>query len=518
VDPVDDVGEGKLAAEALRDSRQMLRLVLDTIPVRVFWKDRNSVFLGCNRLVAADAGLASVDAIVGKTDFDLGYQEAATFQADDRRVMESGRPKVSYEEPVTTAEGRIIWARTSKFPLRGPDGAVVGVLGTFEDLTERKEVEERHRLLAERLSLATQAAAIGTWDLDVASGELRVDDQFVALYGGFDGSEARTLWTDRVHSSDRATSLERRRAALAGEAPSYDDELRVNWPDGSIRYLRNLGRLVRDGQGRPRRLVGVTMDVTPARRAQEDIRRLNDDLERRVAERTAELTAVNRELESFAYSVSHDLRAPLRAIEGFGQALADGHSERMDDTARAHLDRVRQASRRMGQLIDDILELSRTARAELRRRRVSLSSLAEAVVAQLRAAHPEREVEVVVEGGLFALADESLSRVLLENLLGNAWKYSSKKPRARIEFGRARREGGAFFFVRDDGDGFDMAYAHKLFGAFQRLHGADEFEGTGIGLATVRRIVERHGGIVWGEGRPGRGATFYFTLGGEASP
>jgi light-regulated signal transduction histidine kinase (bacteriophytochrome) len=167
----------------------------------------------------------------------------------------------------------------------------------------------------------------------------------------------------------------------------------------------------------------------------------------------------------------------------------------------------------MGQLIDDILELSRTARAELRRRPISLTALAEGIAAQLRAAHPERVVELVIEPGLEAEADESLSRVLLENLIGNAWKYTSKKAAARIELGREVHEGEAAFFVRDDGDGFDMAYAHKLFGAFQRLHGTEEFEGTGIGLATVRRIVDRHGGKVWGEGRPGAGATFYFTLG-----
>jgi light-regulated signal transduction histidine kinase (bacteriophytochrome) len=213
--------------------------------------------------------------------------------------------------------------------------------------------------------------------------------------------------------------------------------------------------------------------------------------------------------------VSHDLRAPLRAIDGFSQALLEDYGERMDETARGHLQRVRLASQRMGHLIDDILDLSRTSRAELRRQRVSLSALAAQVAAQLRASQPERAVDVVVEPGLEADADASLSRVLLENLLGNAWKYTSKKPKARIEFGGTTRDQGFVFFVRDDGDGFDMAYAHKLFGAFQRLHGVEEFEGTGIGLATVRRIVERHGGKVWGEGQPGAGAIFYFSLGGD---
>ena len=492
----------------------MLKLVLDTIPVRLFWKDRDLVYLGCNRLVAQDAGLKSAAEVVGKTDHDLAwFRQAVEFQADDRRVIETGEPKVNYEEPVATADGRVVWARTSKFPLRGPHGEVVGVLGAFEDITERKEVEERRRLLAERLSLATQAAAIGTWELDLRQGGLEVDDQFVALYGGPESGRAHELWTDRVHPEDRARSIERRRATGAGETESYDDELRAIWPDGSLHYLRNLGRLVRDDDGWPLRLVGVTMDVTPARQTEEDVRRLNAELERRVAERTRELVAANDELLSFSYSVSHDLRAPLRAIDGFSQALVDDYGDRMDENSRAHLRRVRVASQRMGQLIDDLLNLSRTSRAELRRARVSLTALAEATMAQLRASSPDRVAEVIIAPGLFVEADESLSRVLLENLLGNSWKYTSKKAAARIELGRSTRDGLPVFFVKDDGDGFDMAFAHKLFGAFQRLHGADEFEGTGIGLATVKRIVQRHGGRVWGEGLPGRGATFFFSLG-----
>ncbi len=517
---IEDVTDQQRAEAALRDSQQMLKLVLDTIPVRLFWKDAALNYLGCNRLVAKDAGLSSPAEVVGKTDFDLAWsRQAAEFQADDRRVIETGKPKVNYEEPVGVADGRVLWARTSKFPLLGPQGEVVGVLGTFEDITERKEVEEGRRLLAERLSLATQAASIGTWQLETEGPALHVDDQFVALYGGVgDAFGAHELWTKRVHPEDRARSVERRRATLAGEIPAYDDEFRVLWPDGTLHHLRNLGRLVKDEQGRPLRLVGVTMDVTLSKRAEEDIRRRSAELEGRVAERTRELSVANKELESFSYSVSHDLRAPLRAIDGFSQALVEDFGDRMDDQARSHLRRVRQASQRMGHLIDDLLNLSRTSRAELRRRRISLSGLSESIVAQLRARGEAREVEVIIAPGLAADADESLSRVLLENLLENAWKYTSRKPRARIEVGQAREDGAMVFFVKDDGDGFDMTFAHKLFGAFQRLHGTEEFEGTGIGLATVKRIVERHGGRVWGEGSPGVGATFYFSLGEPLGP
>lgn len=230
-----------------------------------------------------------------------------------------------------------------------------------------------------------------------------------------------------------------------------------------------------------------------------------------MAERTAQLEASNRELEAFSYSVSHDLRAPLRGIDGFSQALLEDYADRLDAPGQDYLRRVRAVTQRMSRLIDDLLSLSRIPRSELRRETVDLSGLACSVVEQLREAQPEREVEFHVAGGLMAQGDARLLRIALENLLGNAWKFSSKTDGAVIEFGMMRDDGEDVYFVRNNGAGFDMNYASKLFGAFQRLHDVREFEGTGIGLATVQRIVRRHGGRAWAEGEPGRGATFYFT-------
>lgn len=233
----------------------------------------------------------------------------------------------------------------------------------------------------------------------------------------------------------------------------------------------------------------------------------------RLEDANQKLAGTNKELESFSYSVSHDLRAPLRTIDGFSRILLEDYAEDLDKEAHDYLGRVRTASVHMGHLIDDLLNLSRVTRSPLRREQVDLSVLASGIAKELQSSQPEREVEFVVEEGVTAWGDARLLLVVLENLMGNACKFTSKTPGARIEFGVEQRPGGAYY-VRDNGAGFDMNYADKLFGAFQRLHGAEEFEGTGIGLATVQRIVYRHSGRVWAEGEVGRGAAFYFTLGG----
>jgi signal transduction histidine kinase len=237
-----------------------------------------------------------------------------------------------------------------------------------------------------------------------------------------------------------------------------------------------------------------------------------DQLEERVRERTAALDASNQELEAFCYSVSHDLRSPLRSIDGFSQALLEDMEGRLDANAAGHLARIRAATQRMASLIDDLLSLSRITRTDLAVRRVDLTAMARAVCDELAAAQPGRSVTVVVEDGLEAQADPRLMRQVLENLIGNAWKFTSKQAGARVEIGARAGEPGPVYFVRDNGAGFDPAYAERLFGVFQRLHAMTDFPGTGVGLAIVERIVKRHGGRVWAEAAVGTGATFYFTL------
>ena len=226
----------------------------------------------------------------------------------------------------------------------------------------------------------------------------------------------------------------------------------------------------------------------------------------------AELARSNAELEHFAYLIAHDLRAPLRGINGFSHILLEDYADRLDEEGKSHLRRVRAGALRMGRLIDELLELSQLTRTEMRHETVDLSALAKAIAAELEHDQPQREVEFVISDGLTVNGDARLLRVALWNLLDNAWKFTEKEPRARIEFGAGRHGGEPLYYVDDNGVGFDMAYADKLFGVFERLHGAEEFEGTGIGLATVQRVVERHGGSVWAEGAVGKGATFFFTL------
>ena len=255
--------------------------------------------------------------------------------------------------------------------------------------------------------------------------------------------------------------------------------------------------------------IGILRDITKRKEAEEKINKLNKDLQRQAIE----LTAINKELEAFSYSVSHDLRAPLRTIDGFSQALLEDYADKFGDEGKDYLMRVRAATQRMAQLIDDMLNLSRLTRSEMNLEKVDLSAIVKSIGDELHATQPERKVEFVIAQGITAKGDARLLRVALSNLLRNAWKFTGKKSNPKIEFGVAQIDGENSYFIADNGAGFDMEYANKLFGAFQRLHGIEEFPGTGIGLATVQRIIHRHGGKVWAKAEIDKGATFYFTLG-----
>lgn len=365
----------------------------------------------------------------------------------------------------------------------------------------------------ERLRLALAGGRMGIWELPVdQQGTLVLSPELQTILGfeagQFDGS--LRLFINRVDPQDRIGVLKAISKAIKYQA---DPELEFRFirSGNSPGWLLGRGRLYRNERGRPIRFVGVGIDVTAQKIAELEILRLNAELERRVAERTAQLQATNRELEAFCYSVSHDLRAPLRSIRGFNEVLLERYSSKLDARGQEFLRRACESSHYMDDLIDDLLKLSRVSRSELLHQNVDLSVLVKVIADELKSAEPARSVEFRIADSLRAHGDERLLRIVLENLLRNAWKFTSKRPNATIEFGSISTPDPTFF-VRDNGAGFDPAFTNRLFGVFQRLHSSSEFAGTGVGLATVQRIVNRHGGRVWGDGSVDHGATFYFSL------
>ncbi len=344
--------------------------------------------------------------------------------------------------------------------------------------------------------------------VDLNGTYLEVNTTLARMLGFDDPAElAGQSYTTFVHPDEVA--LARVAAERVIETGAERGERRYLRSDGAIVYTLYANTLVCDADAQPLVFFAQLEDITDRKLAEAEVFRLNAELERRVLQRTAELRAANQELEGFAYSLAHDLRAPVRAINGFGAALSENHGDELGGQGQETLDRIRRASAKMGELIDAMLLLAELTRRELSITGVDLSAVAREISEELRARDPARRVEFVIPDRLETVGDQRLVRVLMHNLLENAWKYSSLREHARIEVMRA---GTGVFAVADDGVGFNMAFADMLFKPFTRLHREDEFPGIGVGLTTVERIVRRHGGAVWGEGRLGEGATFYFKL------
>jgi signal transduction histidine kinase len=428
----------------------------------------------------------------------------------------------------------------------------LGIVRTLEDAAgaaEMSKIEEADRMSEE---LRTRIAGAAQVIADNGGDSQRLDAELVAYYSiAREVSAAVAIGTpfqelaDKIEAMrraqrvlaadlDAATSPDRTKLAAAFSAAreSQATSLRIDiivatvalllmaaisWL--TIRRMIKALREVSDGVerlahgefGRPIEITGDDELGELAREANRTAQRLRDYREETQRQARAAETA-NKELEAFSYSVSHDLRAPLRGIDGFSQALAEDEADKLSADGRDYIRRIRAGAQRMAELIDDLLRLSRVSRADFRRDRVDLSALAESVVGELRREASDRTTEVVIQPGVTAYVDARLARIALENLLGNAWKFTSKAAQARIEFGVRAEANHPVYFVRDNGAGFDMKYADRLFGAFQRLHTDKDYPGTGIGLATVQRIVLRHGGRIWVEAAVGEGATFQFTL------
>jgi PAS domain S-box-containing protein len=379
----------------------------------------------------------------------------------------------------------------------------------FQDVSERKRTQERLRRSEERFRQLVESTRDWVWEVDAAGTYAYCSPQCEGLLG-YAPDELIGRSPFELMPAREARRLRVLFARIAAERRPIEGVENLNLRrDGHPVVLETSGVPFFAADGTLLGYRGIDRDVTERHRAQAAIRSLNAELEDRVRRRTAELEVAFRELESFSYSVSHDLRAPLRGIEGFSQAILEDYGKRLDDTGRNYLERIRSATRRMGLLIEDLMALSRVSRQEMRLERVDLSALVVDIGADLVSAQGARDLQVAP--GLLGQGDPKLLRLALWNLLDNAWKFTGRRPTGRVEFGRA--PDGAYF-VRDNGAGFDMAYAHKLFAPFQRLHAADDFPGTGIGLAIVQRVVHRHDGRIWVEAAPDAGATFYFTLPG----
>ncbi len=390
---------------------------------------------------------------------------------------------------------------------------VLHVVAFAHDETQRRRAEEAKRSALERFEAIFQHAPnVAIQGYDARGTVMHWNRASETLYGISAGEAVGRPLQDLLHTPDTAREFENVVAAIcASGQPSAPGEWPIPLRDGrEIWVLSTMFPVFSEGV--VAEIFCMDVDITELKQANASVRQLNIDLEARVAARTAELARLNKELEAFSYSVSHDLRAPLRSIEGFGRLLEQDCAEQLDATGRDYVSRMCRSARRLAQLIDDLLELTRIDRIEIRPADVDLGALAGEIVEELRHGAPQRRVVVDIAAGLLAKGDPQLLRIALQNLLDNAWKYSARTAEARIEFGCEDSSGERIYHVRDNGAGFDMAYAGKLFAPFQRLHSPHEFEGTGVGLATVFRVIKRHDGRIWAESAPGRGAAFYFTV------
>ncbi len=503
---VTDITQRKQAEKDLRESewrfREIFNNVLDGLYLLEVTED------GRFRTIEVNPALERLTGVprsfsVGKTQEEIvGPEVAESVNEGYRHCVEAGHP-IEGEKVLNLPTGKRYF-HSILIPARDQAGRIYRIIGISRDITERKEAEQKLKLLNFALNNVYHEAYL----INEKGCFHYVNDESCRALG-YSREELLTL---NVADLDPDFPLERwsehwnfiiEHGHMVFESHHKKKDGQIYPVEISVNYFEY------NGLGYN---LALARDITDRKQAEEEIRQLNQELEQRVKERTSQLEAANKELEAFAYSVSHDLRAPLRGIDGFSQVLLEEYQGQIDKQGQNYLHRVRNAAQRMSQLIDDMLSLSRVSRIELSIQRVNLSAVVREISNSLFETQPERQVGFTIQDDIIVNGDRGLLRIVLENLIGNAWKFTSKQAKATIEFGMLQQEGKQVFFVRDNGAGFDMEYVEKLFGAFQRLHDSKEFSGTGVGLATVQRIVQRHGGRVWAEGEVDKGAIFYFTL------
>ena len=513
-----DITKRKLTDEALRESERQISLIYDTVGDIIFnvkvEKEGSYSFTSVNRCFLSTTGLQASQ-IIGRRVQDIIPEPSLSLALE--KYSESIRTKkiVRWEEISEYPTGRLI-GEVSIAPVFDDASNCVGLVGSVHDITEHKRIEGALRQSEQRYKQLLESITDYTYSVEICGGRpVNTIHGFgcerVTGYTPSDYSANPQLWLQMVHPDDRNIVEHYADPLCEGkEIPAL--EHRIVHKDGSIIWVRNTYVLKRDADGKVVGYDGLISDITERKQAEEEIHRLNAELEERVIKRTAQLEAANKELEAFSYSVSHDLRAPLRHASGYVDLLLKRNKADLSEKGQHYLNAIADSVHQMGMLIDELLQFSRTGRTEMRQ---SNSDMNKIVQEALESLHPEttpRKVEWIIGELPSVFCDKAMLKLVWVNLLSNAFKFTRTRESARIEIG-AREENTEFvFFVRDNGVGFDMQYAHKLFGVFQRLHSMEEFEGTGIGLANVRRIISRHEGRTWAEAEPDKGATFYFTL------
>jgi PAS domain S-box-containing protein len=503
--------ERQQAEKALRESEQRLGAIFNQAAVGMAQVGLDGKWLLVNQKLCDIVGYTSQE-LLQQTFPDITHPDDLSISLKYLQQMIAGEiQSYSLEKRYISKTSLPIWINLTASVVRNSSGEPQYFIIIVEDISVRKTTEEERQKLVSLIENSSDFISLASMTGEV----LYVNEAGKQLVGIDNNDEVKTtLLLDYLMEDKRVEYLEQIVPVLMKNGRWEGEYYFRNFKTNQAIVVHHNCFMITDSRtDEPIAIATVTRDITARKRAEQEIRELNQKLERRVAERTAELEAINQELESFSYSVSHDLRAPLRGIDGFSQALLDHYADQIDEKGKHYLRRIRAGTQRMGELIDDLLKLSRVTRSEMQRTQVDLSALAREIAAELQCTQPERQVEWAIAPGLVAHGDARLLRIVLENLLNNSWKFTSARMLARIEFDtKLQEDAKTVYFVNDNGAGFEMAYANKLFAAFQRLHSQAQFPGTGIGLATVQRIIHRHGGRVWAEAAVEQGATFCFTL------
>ncbi|MDP2034068.1 MAG: ABC transporter substrate-binding protein [Polaromonas sp.] len=500
--------------QELKDSQELVQLIFGTAATGIVMNTPEGRFLMANPAYYATVGYTEAELRTMDTRELTHPDDRVRYTALRDRMLAGELEHFSDEKRYLKKDGSSVWVRSTVSMVRSATGQATHIISVTEDITERRAIEDKLRQNEALLRIAGRTARIGGWMLELPSSHIVWSDEVCKIHGVAPGTTPSLEESLAVYPPPQRLKIEAAVQTCMASGTPFDEELEMVLASGRHVWVRVIGEALRDDQGRMLRLHGSAQDITERKQAQESILRLNAELEERVRQRTSQLESVNRELEAFSYSVSHDLRSPLNTIDGFSQLMERMTLDKVGDQGRHYLSRIRAGTRQMGELIEGLLSLAKLSRDPLRAATVDLAQVARQVIQGCREREPLRRVDVHIPPSLLARGDPLLLSVVMHNLVGNAWKFTSLQPSARIEVGcETGDDGETVYFVRDNGAGFDMAYADKLFGTFQRLHSSADYAGTGIGLATVKRIVDRHAGRVWARAAEGQGATFYFTLG-----